>query len=351
MSDMQSPGYLRMSLAAAMTLGFKDGRFYRGARLPCINLLLTYGEGCMGSCSYCGLSKRRKGAYPEKSFIRVSWPTYKTDEIIDRMIERRDKLKRVCISMITNKKATRDLLDVMARINARVDLPISLLITPTLLSRGDLVSFKESGAERIGVAIDAVTQGLFDQHRGKGVKGPHQWEKYWEMAGQALEVFGEGMIGVHLIVGLGETEKEMASAVQRTRDMGGRTHLFSFFPEDGSRLAGHPQPPAGQYRRIQLATHLIDEGLSREERFIYDENDRVLEFGIAGDELDKVVESGVPFMTSGCPDETGQVACNRPYGDSMPGPDIRSFPFMPEEEDLKRIRAELKTYQHHGVTP
>ncbi|MFQ5906986.1 MAG: radical SAM protein, partial [bacterium] len=134
-------------------------------------------------------------------------------------------------------------------------------------------------------------------------------------------------------------------------DMGGRTHLFSFFPEEGSRLAGHPQPPPGQFRRMQVARFLIDEGISREGGFAYDQNDRVLEFGIAGEDLDRVVESGVPFMTSGCPDENGQVACNRPYGDSIPGPDIRSFPFMPEEGDLKKIRAELKTYRSLEARP
>jgi len=43
---MESPEYLRMSLAAALTLGLKNGSFYRGARLYCINLLLTYKRGC-----------------------------------------------------------------------------------------------------------------------------------------------------------------------------------------------------------------------------------------------------------------------------------------------------------------
>ena len=43
---MESPEFMRMSLAAAMTLGFKQGLFYRNAKLYCINLLLTYDEGC-----------------------------------------------------------------------------------------------------------------------------------------------------------------------------------------------------------------------------------------------------------------------------------------------------------------
>ncbi|HIE05850.1 MAG TPA: radical SAM protein, partial [bacterium (Candidatus Stahlbacteria)] len=53
---MESPEYLKMSLAAAMTLDLKDGLFFRNAKSPCINLLLTYDSGCIGSCAYCGLS-------------------------------------------------------------------------------------------------------------------------------------------------------------------------------------------------------------------------------------------------------------------------------------------------------
>ena len=68
----ESPAYLRMSLAAAMTLGIKKGLFYRNAKLYCINLLLTYPSGCAARCAYCGLSNKREGEYEKKSFIRVA---------------------------------------------------------------------------------------------------------------------------------------------------------------------------------------------------------------------------------------------------------------------------------------
>ena len=42
----QSPEVARMSLAAAMTLDFAPGSFYRNACLSCIFLLLTYRSGC-----------------------------------------------------------------------------------------------------------------------------------------------------------------------------------------------------------------------------------------------------------------------------------------------------------------
>jgi len=49
-------------------------------------------------------------------------------------------------------------------------------------------------------------------------------------------------------------------------------------------------------------------------------------------------------MTSGCPDADGEVACNRPYSDSLPGDDIRNFPFLPDQNDIAKIRNELKIY-------
>ena len=77
-AGMESPAGVRMSLAAAMTLGFAPGSFYRGARLFCINLLLTYKSGCAGRCAYCGLSRTRGAEASEggKSFIRGPWPVF-----------------------------------------------------------------------------------------------------------------------------------------------------------------------------------------------------------------------------------------------------------------------------------
>ncbi len=79
-----SPGSLRISLAAAMTLGLRPGTFYRDARLYCLNLLLDYPEGCTANCSYCGLSRTGARCAEDQSFIRVEWPRFNLEEIINR---------------------------------------------------------------------------------------------------------------------------------------------------------------------------------------------------------------------------------------------------------------------------
>jgi biotin synthase-related radical SAM superfamily protein len=336
-----SPDHVRLSLAAAMTLDLAPGLFYRNARLGCINILLTYPDGCRANCAYCGLSKGRVGQYEEKSFIRVAWDVYRLDEVIERMVERSARFERVCVSMVTHPRAPADMIEVVERIRAKSDVSISVLITPTMLGRSDLLAYQERGVDRAGIAIDAAREDIFAEMRGPGVRGPHRWSRYWEFFREALSVFGEGMVGSHFIVGLGETEREMAEAIQAIRDIGGVTHLFSFFAEPETRLTDLRQPPIGQYRRMQLARHLIDEGVARADDFEYDDRGTLVSFGLAAEALERQIASGVPFMTSGCPGPDGTVACNRPYANSLPGPLIRNFPFPPNEEDLKRVRSEL----------
>ncbi|MCK4584183.1 radical SAM protein [candidate division WOR-3 bacterium] len=335
--NMESPEYIKTSMAAAMTLGLKPGRFYRNAKLYCINLLETYNDGCLARCAYCGLNKIRPGRYEKKSFIRVDWPIYPTPEVVKRMEEKKNDIKRVCISMITHRRAQEDLIAVTERIREAMDIPISALITPTLLSRDDLADMKNAGVDRLGIAIDLATEELFEKYRGP----VHKWEKYWTLFEDGLEIFGERMVGSHFLVGMGETEKEMTDAIQRVYDIGGLTHLFSFFPEENSELANHPQPPIDQYRRIQIARYLIDEGLSKSSLMEFDKSERIVNFGVSKDDLEEIIDCGIPFMTSGCLAEDGTVACNRPFANSLPGPDFRNFPFIPTPSDVERVRKEL----------
>ena len=349
-AERESPEYVRLSTAAAMTLGLKPGRFYRNARLHCLNLLLTYEGGCIAKCAYCGLSGERACAEADRSFIRVDWPLHSTDEVVARLDPPPAEIERVCISMVTRKRAVEDVKTVARRIREASDLPISMLVAPTLVPHEEYGKFRAAGADRIGIAVDAATPGIFDRYRGAGVGGPHKWERYWESVVTAVGAFGEGHVGVHLIVGLGETEREMIETIQRARDLGAVTHLFSFFPEKSSSLEGRAQPEIGRYRRVQLARFLIDEKFASARQMAFDESGRITGFGFDDARLDEVVASGLPFRTSGCPGKTvvrlftSEVevgSCNRPYANCLPGSEIRNFPFEPDKEDIALVRAEL----------
>ncbi len=335
---LQSPEYVQISLAAAMTLGLVKGKFWRDAKLTCMNLLLIYDDGCKANCAYCGLARERESS---DSFIRVNWPTYSVQTIIDAMKSCPDA-HRVCISMITHRHAVRDTVAIANQIRSQVDVPISGLIAPTLVTKDDLLAMKEAGIDKIGIAFDAATEPIFDQMRGEQVRGPHRWKRYWECFKDAVDVFGKGEVGSHFIVGLGESEEQMVRAFQRVRDYGGVNHLFSFYPESGTALETQVPPPIDQYRRIQLACEIIDRGLGDYLHFRFDpQTGRIVNFGLSANDLDKLINEGQPFMTRGCYGRDGRVACNRPFANSAPGPSLRNYPFEPNEEDIALIREQM----------
>jgi len=347
--EMRSPDYVQLSTAAAITLGVMQGNMHRCSCTRCLNLLLTYPEGCRANCAYCGLARHREADrnYADRNFIRVDWPAVPMAQIVD--IVARDgansPFHRMCISMITHPRSDADTVSVLKAWTERVDpnsIPVSILSNPTTMSRDDVVALKDLGADIFTVALDAATPEIFDLTRGKGVDSPHTWRKYWEILNDARDVFGPNKFGAHIIVGMGETEHDVLSLVQRLVDLGGHSHMFCFFPEKGSLMDHLPATPRDQWRRVQLGRYLIDYRGVRVENMQFDDAGRVKDFGLPKSELDAVINEGVAFRTSGCPGKFAEdiSACDRPYGDSPPS-NIASYPFQPNKRDITKIRGQL----------
>jgi biotin synthase len=350
---MRSPEYVQMSTAAAITLGVTAGRMYRCSCTRCLNLLLTYPEGCRANCAYCGLARHREAErdYADRNFIRVDWPAVPMGVVVDKVAtdERAggpgSPFHRMCISMITHPRSDNDTVAVLKKWTSRIDpdaIPVSILSNPTTMGREDVRRLKDLGADIFTVALDAATPEIFDRTRGKGVQSPHKWDKYWEVLLDARDIFGPEKFGVHIIVGMGETEHDVLRLVQRVVDLGGHNHMFCFFPEQGSLMDHLPATPRDQWRRVQLGRYLIDYRGARVEHMKFDGQGRLVDFGLPGGELDDIIDSGLPFRTSGCPGKVADdiSACDRPYGDSPPS-DIASYPFALEGKDVKKVRKQL----------
>lgn len=343
---MRSPEYVQLSTAAAITLGLIDGHMHRTACTHCLNLLVTYPEGCRANCAYCGLARHREETrdYADRNFIRVDWPAVQYDEVIARVKkgEDKDQFERMCISMISHPDSNDDTFILLEKWVREVpQIPVSILSNPTTLDYDDLVRMRDLGADIFTVALDAVTPEIFDRTRGKGVDSPHKWEKYWRTLEWAAEIYGPEKFGAHLICGMGETEQEILDVAQKIRDMGGHNHMFAFFPERGSLMEDWEPVPRDQWRRVQLARYLIDYADGHVSRMRFDASGRLVDYGFDKDALEAVMQSGKPFQTSGCPGRQNDIsACNRPYGDSMPA-DIRSFPFALDARDIERVRRQM----------
>ena len=346
---MRSPEFVQMSTAAAITLGIMSGKMYRCACTRCLNLLLTYPEGCRANCAYCGLARHREADrdFADRNFIRVNWPAVPLDRVIDIVAAdgANTPFHRMCISMITHPNSDADTVTVLERWTDRVapeTVAISILSNPTTMTRQDVETLHGLGTDIFTVALDAATPELFDRTRGRGVQSPHTWKKYWEILHDARDIFGPQKFGAHIIVGMGETEYDALSLAQRIVDLGGHNHMFCFFPEKGSLMDHLPATPRDQWRRVQLGRYLIDYCGGRVEHMTFDDRGRVSAFGLPAPELDAIIDSGLPFRTSGCPGKFRDdvSACDRPYGDSPPS-NIASYPFQPKKHAVRKIRRQL----------
>jgi biotin synthase-related radical SAM superfamily protein len=342
-SGMASPEYVRVSLASAIALRFRSGRFPRPFDFGGINLLLNYPEGCRSDCAYCGLARSRPGQYGDKSFIRVEWPLLPTDEVVERMARCQGRLTRLCISMVTHVRSFMDTVDISRRILSRVDVPLSILVAPPVLNRQRLQTFRDIGVDMIGIGLDAVTEDLFGRLRTRvPAGGGLQWRNYQEIVLLSREIFGPWKVNCHTLVGLGESDADLADTFYALKDRQVFAYLFCFNPEPDSRLGDRPKSDLTRWRRIQLTKHLIEERALPREGLEFDADGNLVRLRAPREMVHEAVESGLPFMTDGCPSREGELGCSRPFGSYRPSEPFRDFPFAPDAEDLRQIWRELR---------
>jgi biotin synthase len=190
--------------------------------------------------------------------------------------------------------------------------------------------------DKVSIALDAATGQLFDRVKGASAGGPYKWQDELLLLRVAVGIFGEGNVSTHLIVGLGESEKEAVFAVQECVDLGVLPALFAFTPVKGTALEHNPQPVLDVYRRVQVARHLIVNALTRVEGMRFNGDGRIADFGVSKPVLLSVVEGGKPFLTSGCRD------CNRPFYNEKPSGPLYNYPRAIRPAELKAIRRDLK---------
>lgn len=349
-SDMQaeqyqiSPDYVRISMAAAIELGLRPGRIYR-CSCKCINLLQNYPEGCYANCSYCGLARERPGVPEDNTFIRVAWPLYSTDLVAEKIAEHEANIGvgRVCISQVQDHRAYTDLINMIQRVKRPApQVPMSALVSATTLNEERLHEIFESGVDIIGVGLDAVTEELFEETRGRGTKGPHDWDYHWKIIRTARQIFGPLKVNCHIIVGLGETDRELVDMFYQLQQEQIAGYLFSFNPEPGTVMQDVSRPPIHRMRRIQLVKYLIENLDLPTDTLSFDAAGNLIGLDAPGTVVDIAVNTGLPFMTNGCPDRAGEVACNRPYGSYRPGEEYRDYPFQPNALDLVVIRQQMR---------
>jgi biotin synthase len=323
MTATQFPERLRVSIGSAIVIGLLKGRL--DAKPTTVYLLMCRNKKCSANCGFCPQARASKGRADMLS--RVIWPTFQAMQVVEG-IERTAKagtIKRVCIQSLNYPEAFDDVLFLVKEIRSRVTVPISVSCKP--LSKQQMREWADAGVNRVSVALDAATEKIFDKVKGRKSGGPYIWEKQHEALREAVKVFGEGSVSTHLIVGLGETEQELCQTIQWSVDSGIYPGLFAFTPIPGTALEDNPPPSLTSYRRTQVAHYILTHRKTRLENMEFDKSGRITNFGMSKEQLLEAVETGEPFLTSGCP------GCNRPYYNERPGGPLYNYPrqLLPEE--------------------
>ncbi len=327
----EPPKRTRASLGSAIVLGLLKGNLDAA---PTTAYLMTYRKGkCVANCGFC--PQARKSRSRADMLSRISWPVFPTEKVLNGIAEAvgNGTIKRVCIQALNYPNVSTHLLALVNAINQRIKVPISISCQP--LNSENIKQLAEAGAERIGISLDAATEELFSKVKGLSVGGPYRWETQFKLLSEAVSIFGKAKVSTHLIVGLGETEKEMVNTIQKCVDMGVLPALFAFTPIAGTALENKAQPQIQRYRRIQIARYLILNKIARYENMRFDAEDCISDFGIKKKTLMQIIQAGTPFLTSGCPN------CNRPYYNEKPSGPIYNYPRNMSQKELSEIERQL----------
>ncbi|MCD6520907.1 MAG: radical SAM protein [Anaerolineae bacterium] len=291
---------------------------------------LMLGERCAQNCAFCTQARESKADISLLS--RVTWPAFPKEQVISAIARAyaENRILRACFQVTVSKEYLANTIQAIRELGQHCSIPISTSIVYHNLDQ--VASLLEAGASRVTLALDAAVERVYRQ-----VKGPH-WEHSLTLLKQAARRF-PGSIGTHLIVGLGETEKEMVFRIQELTDLGITVGLFAFTPIPGTALAHHPPPSLASYRRVQVAHWLITRDLARVEAFHFDAFENIADYGPITTDLPRLLLDGEAFRTPGCK------GCNRPYYNERPGGTMYNYPrpLTPQEahQELAFLLANL----------
>jgi len=309
------PIQIRVSAGTAAVLGLIQMQL---DAIPTTAYLMLYTKNrCLANCAFCPQARESK-ARPD-ALSRILWPEFKLQEVKDavKALPKRNQFERICIQAINYPGFFNDLVEAVESLK---DLGLHMSVSVPPLKIEQMKMLHEKGVSRIGIPLDAATESIFYAIKGKGTKGPYNWEKHLATIKEAQSIFGVGNVSTHLIVGLGETEFDAVKFLKEMIDSQVLPALFTFTPVRGTALESRARPSVKQYRKIQLARYLILNQVSRLEDLTFNDRGELINFGIPKEKLEKIIRTGIPFLTTGCP------GCNRPFYNERPGETLFNYP-------------------------
>ena len=320
---------VRASIGTAATLGLEKIRVLVE---PTTAYFMLHSElHCESNCMFCPQARESIGETNQLS--RVLWPTYDISDITSNLMEKKTSIKRICIQTVKFENSTKELFEIIEMINkSKLSIPITVCSYP--ITKTEFLKLKELGVSRVGISFDCATPKIFEKIKGRERKSDLSWNLLEQSLKSAIEVFGNRFVSTHLIIGLGETEKEAVKFIQHFNNQKITVGLFAFTPVKNTEMEYCKQPSIDSYRRIQLARYLIITELGSFDKMKFKEKDeRIIDYGISKEEIKKIISSGKPFETTGCPH------CNRPFYNESPGSELYNYPKDLTQEEISKVRS------------
>ena len=319
---------IRVSVGSASVLGL--GLLPQFKSPPTTCYIMTYKEGsCNANCGFCPQARSSKGSIENLS--RVNWPIFSFKDFLTKLkyMPFSKKFERICIQTLNYADNFNDLIEIVTQIKTYTDIPISVAIPP--FSKEKLKELKYKGIERVGIALDGATPDVFDNIKGMNIGGPYKWDEHIHKLHEALEIYSKGFVSTHIIIGLGETEKQVIELMEELNDMGITISLFAFTPVKGTKYENKPQPEILSFRKLQLARFLIINHKRKLIDFTFNMSGQLININISKNNLNNIINDSNAFLTSGCP------GCNRPYYTSRPSGPIYNYPRVLTEKEKMEV--------------
>jgi len=310
---------IRASIGTLAKLGMVNIKMLES---PKTAYLLQYSpSGCIASCTFCPQSKESTSS--KEMLSRIRWPLVDLNKLINLIFEKDKCFERICIQNVLKEGFEEELLNIIQIIKQKeIKIPISLALSP--VDKSFLQEARRKGVDGIGIGLDAASPKILIE-----IRKPYDWNEYWDFINRSIEVFGRRKVNVHLIFGLGETELEFVSALQKVYDAGAEASLFPFTPVPGTRAECKEKPHIVRYRVMQIIRYLLSKGFKLNEIAYFEGEKTVL---IEGPWLKGIKEA---FLTAGCP------GCNRPFYNESPSL-IYNYPSLTMlEKDLEILKDQL----------
>lgn len=247
---------------------------------------------CAYDCAYCTHARNSASDYSYLS--RIKWKEIE----IANLIKNINLFKRICFQAVNYIGYLKDVIFLVEEVRKNNE-EVLISVSTRVSGYDEIDKYISAGVNQIGIAVDVANPKLHKEYRTWDLDFTLSMIKY------GAEKY-PGSITTHVIVGLGESDKDLYDIFKIMKNLNVQIALFAFTPIRGTKLESKKSPALERYRKIQILRHLMFD--RNEEPVVeFDENGCIT--NLECEQLDGETKA---FITSGC------THCTRPYYNDRP---------------------------------